>query len=736
MQRSQSTGVIFVLLLGVCLPATRADRVRFVITSDSRGQAGHAQALAAVNSVAGGPGDFIITPGDMDPLTTTRAQIDSAFGSGFLWFPVMGNHEQEDMADVNYLRDFYWDVLEGIVNPGPDGTTETTYSFDAGPVHIVVINVYWNGTTAVNADIGRDGDVVTALRNWLAADLATSTKPWNLVFSHEPAYPQADQQWRDVRHAGDSLDKYRFNRDAFWQVLEDNGVIACFTAHTHRYSSYRPLGSSVWQIDSAQAQKSEQYDTFFIITADDEGIIVEVYRSLLRGSFALLERINPADLPQSEIAVFQHGVEDYTGTVDTFVHQAQPNSNFSTSPELDVDGENQGGKVESLIRFDNIIGDNPGQIPDGERIVSAALRFYTTNPSDSNDVQFHRMLIPWNDTDTWNSIGNGVATNGGEAASHSDGVLPADNYSGIWHTVDVTASLRAWAEYGDVNYGWALMPDSTDGWSCYSSEGTHPPQLLIEYDARPLEFVRFEQGVEDYSACADTRLRQAYPDHDYAGDTRIVVDSTDGGGASQGLIRFGQIIGDGPGQIPPEATIVAAKLRIRTSSPTTNNDIMLHRMLTDWADTDTWNSTGGGISADEVEAEAMADAFLPADNRAAWHHEVDVTASLRAWVEDGQVNHGWVLLPTGGDSWGFDSAESSAPPQLVAWFEVPGIIGDLNCDGLVDQFDVGSFVNALVNPAGYAQNYPECDYLLADCNNDGSVNSLDIDPFIGLLTGS
>ena len=109
MQRTVLKLGLIVFALALCPAIARANGVRFCVTSDSRGESGHSLALAAVNDVAGGPGDFIITTGDMDPLTTTEAQIDSAFGSGFTWYPVIGNHEQEDPIDVTYLRDFYWD---------------------------------------------------------------------------------------------------------------------------------------------------------------------------------------------------------------------------------------------------------------------------------------------------------------------------------------------------------------------------------------------------------------------------------------------------------------------------------------------------------------------------------------------------------------------------------------------------------------------------------------------------
>ena len=61
-------------------------------------------------------------------------------------------------------------------------------------------------------------------------------------------------------------------------------------------------------------------------------------------------------------------------------------------------------------------------------------------------------------------------------------------------------------------------------------------------------------------------------------------------------------------------------------------------------------------------------------------------------------------------------------------------IGDLNCDGNVNFFDIDPFVLAMLDPDEYAAMYPDCDILLADCNGDGLVSFFDIDCFVALIT--
>jgi hypothetical protein len=62
------------------------------------------------------------------------------------------------------------------------------------------------------------------------------------------------------------------------------------------------------------------------------------------------------------------------------------------------------------------------------------------------------------------------------------------------------------------------------------------------------------------------------------------------------------------------------------------------------------------------------------------------------------------------------------------------IVGDCNCDGLVNFDDIDPFVLALSSPGDYAFQYPTCYRLLADCDGDRDVDFDDIDPFVGVLS--
>jgi hypothetical protein len=56
--------------------------------------------------------------------------------------------------------------------------------------------------------------------------------------------------------------------------------------------------------------------------------------------------------------------------------------------------------------------------------------------------------------------------------------------------------------------------------------------------------------------------------------------------------------------------------------------------------------------------------------------------------------------------------------------------GDVDCDGLVNTFDIDPFVLALINPAAYQAQFPGCNILNADADCDGLINTFDIDSFV------
>ncbi|QOJ14239.1 MAG: hypothetical protein HRU75_06145 [Planctomycetia bacterium] len=65
-----------------------------------------------------------------------------------------------------------------------------------------------------------------------------------------------------------------------------------------------------------------------------------------------------------------------------------------------------------------------------------------------------------------------------------------------------------------------------------------------------------------------------------------------------------------------------------------------------------------------------------------------------------------------------------------AGIRAAGLRGDMNCDGVITNFDIDPFVLALVDAAAYQLAFPNCSIMNGDINNDGQFNNFDIDPFV------
>ncbi|MGE0481367.1 MAG: DUF4082 domain-containing protein [Phycisphaerae bacterium] len=94
---------------------------------------------------------------------------------------------------------------------------------------------------------------------------------------------------------------------------------------------------------------------------------------------------------------------------------------------------------------------------------------------------------------------------------------------------------------------------------------------------------------------------------------------------------------------------------------------------------------------------------------------------------------------TGASTFGFPgtslttSARFMGPNFAFVTVAPPFIRADLNCDGLVNNFDIDPFVLALADAVAYAATYPACDIRAADTNSDGLINNFDIDGFVACV---
>ena len=182
----------------------------------------------------------------------------------------------------------------------------------------------------------------------------------------------------------------------------------------------------------------------------------------------------------------------------------------------------------------------------------------------------------------------------------------------------------------------------------------------------PSRTLSFQQGVNGYAGTVDTEIWALATTTILAANPNASSDANNDGGESQVLLRFDKIIGDKPQQIPQRARIRSAKLLV---SAFDQGDIVnLHQMLVPFEESATWTTLVSGVSAVGLEASRHIDSFT-FGKIAANSSEIvfDVTDTVQSWV-NGDANHGWVFLNTGGNGWDFYTSEFDNPAQRPKLF--------------------------------------------------------------------
>ncbi len=255
----------------------------------------------------------------------------------------------------------------------------------------------------------------------------------------------------------------------------------------------------------------------------------------------------------------------------------------------------------------------------------------------------------------------------GASCCHLRGTWDVDDFVASEPRDSLTFSaigLPAGATLDPVTGDFAWTPTAAQGPGVYpvtftvtddGSPNLDDSEAITITVTEPATVVTFQEGVSGYSGTVDTWVSDAVPDQDNSADTSIDTDITP---TEQGLLRFDGIVGSGPGQIPPGATVLDATLTLRNvNQSVAGANLSLHRMLAPWAETDTWNILDTGVQTDDVEAVSATDVVHTGDleNLFASITITGLEAGLQTWV-DGAPNRGWLLLLDNND--GLDVASS------------------------------------------------------------------------------
>ena len=167
------------------------------------------------------------------------------------------------------------------------------------------------------------------------------------------------------------------------------------------------------------------------------------------------------------------------------------NTNFGTEGHISADQQDFNNVRQGLLKFEDIFGNQPGQIPFGSKINSATLDVFVQDDSNAAmQMSLYRMLTDWDESmATWNSFGaiGGIQASEGESSNlPPDAVLlDAETDADRPATAgkfDVTKSLEYWAA-GANNFGWLVESAATNGWDFRTKESTlaDRPRLIIDY---------------------------------------------------------------------------------------------------------------------------------------------------------------------------------------------------------------------------------------------------------------
>ena len=255
-----------------------AEVIRFAAFGDyGKGCCGEASVASLVSS--NNP-DFVITLGDnryVNDIDLAVGQFYSEYianyqgqyGQGSAlnrFFPAIGNHDYSEFGGIDPYLD-YFSLPGGAISTSGTSGNNRYYDFIQGPVHFFVLN------SDSNEPDGRSS--TSAQAQWLEAQLAASTTPWQIVYFHHAPYssgiahgPQVELQW----------------------PFEAWGADAVLAGHDHNYERLSKGGVPYFVVGTGGAGLREQAliadpDSQFFYNADHGALVVNACADRLSFEF-------------------------------------------------------------------------------------------------------------------------------------------------------------------------------------------------------------------------------------------------------------------------------------------------------------------------------------------------------------------------------------------------------------------------------------------------------------------
>lgn len=265
---------------------------RFIMYADHGVGESSAFSQMLVDAVAKESPHMVLHGGDISyadgtaPVWNTWFRMVEPVAARTLYMAAPGNHEHEGYHPVSGPHPEQAPASEALLDPYQQYRTrfalpgdELSYSFDAGPVHVLVLNtedmcatqpltypVPWRVSPSCDPGTGGNplapiGQPNQALLDFARTDLAAhQDKPWRFVLMHRP-----------VHSAGAYVGEPILQRH-FAPLFEELGVDLVLTGHDHTYQRSFPLQGMSPTTTELHAYSKDEAPIYIVSGGAGEGL--------------------------------------------------------------------------------------------------------------------------------------------------------------------------------------------------------------------------------------------------------------------------------------------------------------------------------------------------------------------------------------------------------------------------------------------------------------------------------